>query len=325
MKPAIVGRLLIAGAIIGAGLAAGLASAQTYPTRPVRVIVGYPPGGGMDAIARIVGSKLSADIGQQFVIDNRPGASGTIAADTVAKAAADGYTLLLAETGLLIAPAMYSKLPFDPIKSFVPVAGLASLPLAIVTNPGVAAKTPQTLIELLKAAPGKYSYGSPGVGSLQHLAMELFKRQAGVDVVHVPYKGASSMMPDLMSGQIPIGVISVAPAIAQSRSGKLNTIAITAPTRMPMMPDWPALAETFTGFDAAPRVFLMAPLGTPEAVVARIADAARSAIASADVREALAKQGATGQWSDSKDLGAQMVLDGSKWSAVVRAAGIKID
>lgn len=299
------------------------AVAQTFPAKPVRVVVGYPPGGGMDAIARIVGARLGADAAQQFVIDNRPGAGATLAGDTVAKAPPDGYTVLLAETGFLVAPAMFPKLPFDPLKSFATVGGVATLPLAIVTPPQFTAKTPAELIALLKANPGKYSYGSAGVGSLQHLAMELFRRQAGVEVVHIPYKGAAPMMPDLMSGQLPIGVISVAPAIAQARAGKLHAVAITVRDRLALMPDTPTVAETFSGFDAAPRVFLLAPLGTPENVIGRLNELLRVALGSAEVREGLAKQGATPQWSGPKDLATDMESESRKWIGIARDAGVK--
>lgn len=301
------------------------AYAQTWPTRPVRVLVGYAAGGGMDAITRIATTKLSEVAGQQFVVENRPGASATLAADVVARAAPDGYTLYMAETGFLVAPAMYPKLAFDPLRNFAPVAMVASLPLAIVVHPDVPARTTQDFADWLKASPGKHSYGSPGIGSLQHLAMELFRRQIGADLVHVPYRGAGPMMPDLMSGQIPIGVISVAPALAQARSGKLRTIAVTSPARLPQAPDWPALAEFVPRFDAAPRVFLLGPTGLPEAIVSRLAEALRQVLAVPDVLESLAKQGASAQWSNAADLAAAMSADTTKWVSIAREAEVKVE
>ena len=308
-----------------AGMASGVATAQTYPSKPVRVIVGYAPGGGMDAIARIVVAKLSEQLGQQFLVENRPGAAATLAADFVSKAPADGYTIHLAETGLLIAPTMYPKLSFDPVRSFTPIAGVASLPLAIVVNPSVPAKNAQELAAWLTSSPGRYSYGSPGVGSLQHLAMELWKKTIGADVIHVPYRGAGPMMPDIIGGQIPIGVISVAPALAQARSGKLRTIAVTSPARLPQAPDWPALAESVPKFEAAPRVFLIGPAGLSDAIVTRLADATRNALSSTDVLDGLGKQGASAQWVSSRDIAIEMAAESRKWGAIARDAGVRAE
>lgn len=299
------------------------AAAQAWPAKPARLVVGYAPGGGMDAISRIVAGKLTEQLGQQFLVENRPGAGSTLAADVVAKAPPDGYTFLAAETGLLIAPAMYPRLPFDVQKGFTPVAGVASLPLAIVVNPSVDARTPQDLVQLLRTSGGRTAYGSPGVGTLQHLAFELFLRQSSVDAVHVPYKGASPMMPDLLSGQIPIGVISVAPALAQARSGKLRTIAVTGAARLPNAPDWPALAETVKGFDAAPRVFVLAPAGLPEPIATRFSEALRTALGAKDVVDALTAQGATAQWAAPADLAKEIGAESRKWTTIARDAGVK--
>lgn len=299
------------------------AFAQPYPNKPVRLLVGYAPGGGMDAISRIVAAKLNELTGQAFVVENRPGALGTLAADAVVKSAPDGYTLHIGETGLLTVPVFYPSLAFNPLMSFTPVAGIATLPLAVVVNPDVPASNATELAAWLKASPGKHSYGSPGVGSLQHLAMELFNKAIGAQVVHVPYRGAAPMMPDLMSGRLPIGVISVAPALAQARTGKLRTIAVTSPARIPQAPDWPTLAEFIPRFDAAPRVFLLGPLGLPDAITARLAEFARQALAAPDVLEGLAKQGASALWCNERDLAAVMASESSKWITVAREAGVK--
>src|SRR5260221_11553481 len=181
---------------------------QDYPPPPVRMLVGFPPGGAMDSVARVLTPKLAEALGQPFLVENRPGAGGAIAADALVKAGADGYTLLLAESGTLIVPSLNPKATYDPLRQFAPVAGACSLPLAFVVTPGFEAANVAELIAALKANPGKHSYASPGVGTLQHLAFELFQRQAGVTAVHVPYKGATAMMPDLMSGQVEMGVIS---------------------------------------------------------------------------------------------------------------------
>ena len=299
--------------------------AQDYPSRPVRVLVGFPPGGAMDSVARVLAPKLAEALGQPFLVENRPGAGGAIAADALVKAGADGYTLLLAESGTLIVPSLNPKVTYDPLRQFAPIAGACSLPLAVVVTPGFPAASVAELIAALKASPGKYSYASPGVGTLQHLAWELFSRQAGVNAVHVPYKGASAMMPDLMSGQVAIGVISATVAIPQGKAGKIRTLAVTSARRMPDAMDLPALAETLPGFSAAPNVFLVAPVGTPPSVIQRLSAAARAAVASRDVEENLARLGATPTPLGPDELGAQIAREVRQWAAVVKDAGIKVD
>ena len=299
--------------------------AQEYPNRPVRLLVGFPPGGAMDSIARVMAPKLVAALGQQFVVDNRPGAAGAIAADALVRASPDGYVLLLAESGALIVPAVNPKAGYDPVKQFAPVAGVCLLPLAIVVSPGFPASNARELIAVLKANPGKHSYASPGIGTLQHLAFELFKRSAGVDAVHVPYKGASAMMPDLMSGQVEIGAISALVAVAQSRAGKIKLLAVTSAQRLPGAPEVPALAETLPGFDASPNVFLVAPVGTPGPVVARLAEAVAGALASKDVQESFAKQGATATPARPEELGRAIAAETARWAGVVKDAAIKAE
>jgi len=298
---------------------------QEYPGRPVRMLVGYAPGGGMDTIARIVAQKLSEALGQQFLIENRPGASGGVAAEALAKSTPDGYVLMVAESGTLALPAVNPKVTLDPVKQLAPVGGICMLPMAFVVNPDFPAQSTKELVAVLKAAPGKYNYASPGVGSLQHLAFELFKRQAGVDAVHVPYKGAASMMPDIMSGQVPIAVISALAAIGPTKAAKIRTLAVTSPQRLPSVPDWPTMAETLPGFSAAPNVFLVAPPGTPPAVVQKLSNALRSAVTSKDVEDNLARQGATATPSGSAELGAQIAEEVKRWIAVVHDAGIKVE
>jgi tripartite-type tricarboxylate transporter receptor subunit TctC len=299
--------------------------AQDYPARPVRLLVGYAPGGGMDTISRIVAPKLSDAFGQQFVVENRPGASGGVAAEAMANAPADGHVLMVAESGTLALPAVNPGVRFDPVKQFVPVGGICMLPMAFVVSPDLPAKSTQELVALLKANPAKYSYASPGVGSLQHLAFELFKRQAGVQAQHVPYKGATTMMPDIMSGQVPIGVISALAAMGPTRTGRIRTLAVTSPQRLPSAPEWPTMAETLPGFSAAPNVFLVAPQGTPAAVLSRLSEALMKSVRAKDVEEALAKQGATATPSTQAELGAQIAEETKRWAAVVKDAGIKIE
>jgi tripartite-type tricarboxylate transporter receptor subunit TctC len=298
---------------------------QEYPNRPVRLLVGFPPGGAMDAVARVVAPKLAEALGQPFVVENRTGAGGAIAADSLVRATADGYVLLLAESGTLIVPAMNPKVSYDPLQQFAPVSGVCSLPLAFAVNPAFPAASVAELIAVLKANPGKHSYASPGVGTLQHLAFELFRRRAAVEAVHVPYKGASAMLPDLMSGQVGIAVVSAVVAIPQSRTGKIRTLAVTSPQRVAGASDIPTLAETLPGFSASPNVFVVAPAGTPQAAVARLDGAMRSALASREVEEGFAKLGATAQPLNPGELGAQIAREVKQWAAVVKDAGIKLD
>jgi tripartite-type tricarboxylate transporter receptor subunit TctC len=298
---------------------------QDYPARPVRMLVGFPPGGAMDTMARVLSPKLAESLGQPFVVDNRAGAAGAIAADALVRAAPDGYTLLLAESGTLIVPSLNPKAAYDPVKQFAPVAGVCSLPLAVVVSPSFPAATARELIAVLKSSPGKYSYASPGVGTLQHLAFELLKRSAGVEAQHVPYKGATAMMPDLMSGEVPIGVISALVAVTQSRAGKIRALAVTSAQRLPNAPDIPALAETIAGFEASPNVFVVAPAGTSQAIISRLSGAIRAAVTSSDVGETFAKQGATSMPANPDELGARIAAETRRWAAVVKEAGIKAE
>jgi tripartite-type tricarboxylate transporter receptor subunit TctC len=299
--------------------------AQEYPVRPVRMLVGYPPGGGMDAIARVIAPKLSEALGQQFVVENRPGASGGVAAEALAGSPADGYVLMLAESGTLALPAVNPKVTFDPVRQFAPVGGVCMLPMAFVVSASFPAATTQELISVLKAQPGKHGYASPGVGTLQHLAFELFKRQAGVDVLHVPYKGAAAMMPDLMSGLVPIGVISATAALGPARAGKIRTLAVTSPQRLSNVPEWPAMAETLPGFSAAPNVFLVGPAGISPAIASRLSGAVRGALAARDVEESFVKLGATATPGSPDALRAQIVEEVKRWAGVVKDAGIKVE
>jgi tripartite-type tricarboxylate transporter receptor subunit TctC len=298
---------------------------QDYPSRAVRMLVGYAPGGGMDTIARVLAPKLSEALGQQFVIENRPGASGGVAAEALLRSAPDGYMLMVAESGTLALPAVNPKVTLDPVKQLAPVGGICMLPMAFVVNTAFPAQSTKELIAELKSKPGKYSYASPGIGSLQHLAFELFKRSAGVEVVHVPYKGATAMMPDIMNGQVPIGVISALAAMGPTRAGRIRTLAVTSPERLPSAPEWPTMAESLPGFSAAPNVFLVAPAGTPRAVIEKLSRATQAAVTSKDVAESFAKQGATPTPSSPEELGAKIAEETRRWAAVVKDAGIRVE
>jgi tripartite-type tricarboxylate transporter receptor subunit TctC len=313
-------RTVLAGVAAAAGLlAAGAAQAQdSYPSRPIRLLVGYPPGGGVDAMARMLAPRLSAPLGQQVVVENRSGAAGLIAGDAAAKAAPDGYTLLLGESGLLIAQHLQSKMSFDPIKGFAPVAGLFKLPLAIVVNNSFPARTPQEFVQELRAHPARYSYATSGIGTVHHLGFEMLKGKTRSFVVHIPYRGAAQIMPDVISGQVPIGVVSVTAAIAQARAGKLRVVALMNAGKMPGAEQIPALSDAVPGFDAVPRLMLLAPAGTPAAIVDRLTDATRTVMASADVAQAAGQLGAVAAYLAPRPLAADLARESAAWGQVIR-------
>jgi tripartite-type tricarboxylate transporter receptor subunit TctC len=303
-------------------LAAPLAFAQTYPSRPIRLLVGYAAGGGVDAMARMLSARLPALLGQQVVVENRAGASGVIAADAVAKSAPDGYTLLLGESALLIAPYLQPRMTLDPLKAFTPVAGAFLAPLMIVAGNNVPAKTPHELIALLKANPGKYSYATSGVGTVHHLGFEMMKAKTGTFVLHIPYRGAAQIVPDVISGQVPLGVVSAAAGMAQAKGGKLRAVAMMSKDKLAGAENVPALAEALPGFDLAPRLFLLAPAGTPASVVERLNDAVRTVLASADLAQAAAQQGAIPAYMASGRLATDLVRESAEWGRIIKAQKI---
>jgi tripartite-type tricarboxylate transporter receptor subunit TctC len=302
-----------------------LASAQPFPSKPIRLIAPFAPGGALDLIARGVGQKLSEIEGQPVVVENRAGASGAIAADAAAKSLPDGYSLYLGESGYLILSTISPNLSTDPMKSFVPVAPVGSLPLVFAVPADFPAQNVRDLIAILKASPGKYSYGSPGVGTIHHLAFELFKRAAGLDVVHVPYKGGTAIIPDLITGRIAVGVLSSSIAAGPVKSGKVRPLALTSPQRVAFAPDWSPLAETIPGFDASPNIFLLAPIGTPAAVVARLNEATRRIFALADLQQSFASQGATPTPGSSDELRAQISAELKRWGPIAKEAGLRVE
>lgn len=300
------------------GLACAGAQAQTYPTKPIRLLVGYSAGGGVDATARMLAPRLSALLGQQVVVENRAGATGLIAADVVAKAAPDGYTLLLGESGLLIAPYLQPRMTLDPIKSFAPVASLFNIPIMIVTGNDFPARTPKQLVALLKANPGKYSFATSGVGTVQHLGFEMFKSQIGAFVVHVPYRGAAQIVPDVMSGQVPMGVVSTAAGLAQVKAGGLRALALMSPVKLAGAEDIPSLSEAVPGFNVSPRLFLLAPAGTPASVIERLGDAVHTVLASPELEKAAAVQGAVPAYMAAGPLAADLRRESATWGRIVK-------
>lgn len=323
MKTSILRRTLLA-----AGLAAALplAHAQAdFPDRPIKLLVGYSAGGGVDALARMLSARLPAVLGQQIVVENRPGATGMIAADQVAKAPADGYTLLLGESGLMIAPHLQARSVLDPLKALAPVAGTFVAPLMVVANNNVPATDPAQLIALLKKNPGKYSYATSGVGTVHHLGMEMLKARTGSFVVHVPYRGAAQIMPDVISGQVPFGVVSAAAGLAQAKAGKLRAVGMMSAAKLPGADDVPAIASALPGFDVAPRIVLLAPAGTPAPIIEKLNAAVRTVLASADLMQAAAAQGSIPSYLPPAQLAREMQREFADWGKLIQAQKITAD
>lgn len=316
-------RTLMRLALAGLALVPALAIAQGTSDRPIRLLVGFSPGGGVDAVARLVAPALAAQLGQNVIVENRTGAAGQIAADAVAKAPPDGQLLLVGESGLLIAQHLQARLPFDPIKSFTPVAAMFKMPLMIVTGNDFPARTPKEFVATLKASPGKYSFATSGVGTVQHLGFEMLKGQTGSFVVHIPYRGAAQIVPDVIGGQVPIGVVSATAGLAQARAGKLRGLAVMSPIKLEGAEDIPALADALPGFDAAPRIYLMAPAGTPAATVERLGKAVGQALANAELARAASAQGALPAFVGPQAIAADLARESAEWGRVIAAQNIR--
>jgi tripartite-type tricarboxylate transporter receptor subunit TctC len=316
-------------AILLASLLASVAppaSAQAWPARPVKMVVGFPPGGGTDILARLLAKKLSDSWGQPVVIDNRPGASATIASDIVAKAAPDGYTVSMGQlTPNAIAPALMPKLPYDARRDLVAVVLVGSSPNLLVTQPGLGASSVAELIALAKARPGKLTYASSGPGSLQHIAAELFRATAGVEMVHVPYKGSGQALVDLMAGQVDMNFDSIPPVIQQVKAGKLRPIAVTAAKRASALPELPAIAESpgFADYDLTTWWGLFVPAGTPEAVVARINRDANAALRDPELRARFAELSVEPGGGTPQEFAGYVSREMAKYEQIVKTLGIK--
>jgi tripartite-type tricarboxylate transporter receptor subunit TctC len=321
-SPSLSRRATLLLALAATATASTGAWAQAWPTKPVRLVVGYSAGGGVDAMARLLAPRLSAVLGQQVVVENRTGAAGLIAGDTVARAAPDGYTLMLGDSSLLIAQHLQPRMSFDPIKSFTPVAGVFTLPLVIVVNNDVPAKTPAEFVRLLRDQPGRFSYATSGVGTVHHLGFEMLKAKARSFVVHIPYRGASQIVPDVMSGQVPIGVVSATSAIAQARAGKLRALAVMNPVKLVGGEDIAPLSDALPGFSAVPRLYVLAPTGTPAPIVDKLSEALRTVMDAPDMAQVSAQQGAVPAYMPSGPLAADIVKESAEWGKVIREQGI---
>ena len=320
-------RIAVTALLAAAGMLAHAATfaAESYPTRPVRFVVGFPPGGSSDTIARIVGQKLTETWGQQVVIDNRPGAAGNIAAELVARATPDGYTLLLASPGpLTITPNLKRYMSFDPEKDFAPLTLVATTTAVLLTLPSGPASV-KDLIELAKAKPGRLNYASSGYGSSNHLAAELFKIMAGVNIVHVPYKGAGQVMP-LLSGEVQITFSPIIPALPHLRSGKFRAIGVTSGKRTLAAPDIPTIAESgLPDYEINSWYGIVAPAHIPRSVLDKLSDALISIIRAQDVHERLVREGADPVASTPAEFAAHLRAERAKWAKLVKAAQLKIE
>ncbi len=317
-------RALTAG-VIAFAAAAGPALADSFPSKPVKIVVGFPPGGINDIVARVVGQKLGDALGQPVIIENRAGAGGTIGADSVAKAKPDGYTLLLGSvSNVAMAPSQYKSLPYDSLKDFAPVALLAAAPNILVVHPSFPVNSVKDLIALAKRQPGKISYASAGNGTSNHLTVELLKVLADVDLVHVPYKGDSPAVADVLGGQVPMVFPTLPVALPHIKSGKLRAIAVSSASRTSLAPGVPTVAESggLADFEVSVWVGILAPAGTPKEIVDRLSSELTRIVQAPEVRDKLNSLGAEPAPKDSAQFAAYIAAETAKWSKVAKAAKI---
>jgi tripartite-type tricarboxylate transporter receptor subunit TctC len=302
------------------------ASAQSYPAKPIRFIVPFTAGTGPDILARTLGEAMGKRMGQAIIVENKPGASGNIGTDLVAKSAPDGYTILVTVTTFAMAPALYKPLPFDPLNDFSAIGEVALGHLALVVNSALGVDSVAGLVALAKSKPGALDYASPGSGTPQHLAMELFKQQMGVDIVHVPYKGSAGAVGDVVANQVPMMIMPVHTAMPFVAAGKLRVLAVSGDQRSSLAPDRPTFKEAgMQDFDVDLWYGLLAPAHTPRPIVDRLNQEIASALTQPDIRESLIKQGLTPATSTPEALAALIRADLARWDIVVTQAKIKAD
>jgi tripartite-type tricarboxylate transporter receptor subunit TctC len=314
--------------LVAVGIVATPASvaAQSYPTRPITIVVPFAAGGGNDIMARLLGQHMGRTLGQQFVIENRGGAAGTIGARAVAKAAPDGYTLMVGHSGLFaMAPGLYGAAAgFDPRKDFSAIGLMASYQQVLVVHPSFPARTVADVLALAKKDPGKITYATAGIGSGSHVSTELFVAMAGIKLVHVPYRGSGPAMSDLVGGHINIAITTIPPSISQIRSALLRPIAVTGSSRLAILPDVPTVAESgVPGYEAVIKYGMVAPAGTPRPIVEQLNAALRGALASPDVQERIADEGGDALSGTPEQQAADIDAEETKWGGVVRKLGLK--
>ena len=304
-----------------------IAQTQSYPAKPVRIVVPYPPGGTTDLLARLVAAKLGEKLGHNFTVDNRAGASGAIGSQLVSKSPPDGYTLVMATISSHgINSALNKALPYDPVADFAPITVVASTPNVITVNPDLPAKTLSELLAMARAKPGSLSFGSTSAGGSPHMSVELLKMMAGVNMVHIPYKGGAPMLTDLIGNQIPIGVDNLPSSIAHIRSGKIRALAVTTARRWPGAPDIPTVAEAgVAGYEASAWFGLLAPAGTPRPIVDLLHRTVAAIVRQPDVAQQMLEMGAEPVANTPEAFGRQIAGEIDKWKKVAAATGVKVD
>jgi tripartite-type tricarboxylate transporter receptor subunit TctC len=300
-----------------------IAWAQTYPTRPVRIVVGFPPGGPTDIAARLVGQWLSQRLGQPFIIENRPGATGNIGTETVVKTPPDGYTLLLVTSASAVNATLYQNLNFDFVRDIAPVAGIMRVPIVMVVNASVPAKTVPEFIAYARANPGKISFASPGNGSVSHLAGELFKMTAGVDIVHVPYRGSAPALTDLLGGQVQVIFDTPVTLVEQIRTGKLRALAVGTAARAEALPDVRPMGDFLPGYEASGWFGVGTPKNTPPEIIEKLNKEINASLADTTIKARLGDLGATVFVASPVEFGKFIADEVEKWGEVIKAAGIK--
>ena len=315
-------------AAVATAMTAGLALAQdSYPTRPITLIVPFPPGGNNNIIARILAEKMSEALGRQIVVDNRAGAGGTLASRAVAQSAPDGYTLLWGFSGTLaIAPSLYPNAGYDVRKDFAPVGRVATSPSALIVHPSLGVSSVAELIAKAKANPGKFNFASSGTSTVSHLSSELFVHMAGIKMTHIPYKGTGPAMTDVLGGHVPMIVVPIPVAHGNVRGGLVRALAVTSTTRSSVLAEVPTMAEAgLPGYEAVSRYGIVAPAGTPRPIIERLNKELRAALASEDVRKRLETDGAEPLPSTPEEYAAEIDREETMWSKLIKAAGIKAE
>jgi tripartite-type tricarboxylate transporter receptor subunit TctC len=317
--------LLIVG-LIGAALCAGVCLAQSFPARPVRMMVPFAPGGGTDILTRVVAPKLGETLGQQIIVDNRPGGGSTIGTEIVAKSPPDGYTLLMVDTGFTTNPSLYSKLPYDPVRDFAPVSLLASAPVILIVHPSVPVHTVKEFIALAKAKPGQLNFASGGPGSSTHLGGELLKYVAHIDLVHIPYKGTGPAVADVLGGQVTMMFAGISSVKQHVAVGKLRAIAVTGEHRSPAMPEVPTFIESgLKGVDSGTYWGCLAPAGTPKDIVSKLSATMASVLKLPDINQRLIDLGFDPIGGTPEQFAANIRSETEKWARVIKAARVKLD
>ncbi|MEJ8811241.1 tripartite tricarboxylate transporter substrate binding protein [Variovorax ureilyticus] len=308
-------------------IAASAAAFAAYPEKPIKVIIGFPAGGPLDQHARLLADKLQTVLGQPIIIDYKPGAGGSVGAEAVAKSPADGYTLMLANTGVaVINGALYSKLPYNTLKDFTPIARTAMQPLALLVTPSLPVTNLHQFIDYARARPGQINYGSAGNGGISHLVPEMFKSATGIYMVHIPYRGSAPAFTDLMGGQVQFMAESIPQAANYHKQGKVRAIAVTSARRNPALPEVPTVIESgVKGFEVVGFYGFLAPAGTPKDVVAKLSDAFRQVLTNPEIRDRMVSQGADPAFMGSEEFAKFLVTETPRWEKAVKASGARMD